>query len=74
MRTRYGAISISDSTATRVGDSLTLFKPMSPRFDVAGIGTLEHKIVAGDHVVDHVQNGLDGLLQAPREVAVHKTV
>ena len=39
------------------------------RFEVAGIGTLEHTIVAGEHVVDHVRNGMDGLLQAPREVA-----
>ncbi len=37
------------------------------RFDVAGIGTLEHKIVAGEQGVDYVRNGLDGLLQAPRE-------
>jgi 2-keto-4-pentenoate hydratase/2-oxohepta-3-ene-1,7-dioic acid hydratase in catechol pathway len=39
------------------------------RFDVAGIGSLEHKIVAGDRGVDYVRNGLDGLLQAPRELA-----
>ncbi|MBV9170286.1 MAG: fumarylacetoacetate hydrolase family protein [Chloroflexi bacterium] len=32
-------------------------------FEVQGIGTLEHTIVAGEHVVDHVRNGLDGLLQ-----------
>jgi 2-keto-4-pentenoate hydratase/2-oxohepta-3-ene-1,7-dioic acid hydratase in catechol pathway len=37
------------------------------RFDVAGIGTLEHKIVAGEQVVDYVRNGLGGLLEAPRE-------
>jgi 2-keto-4-pentenoate hydratase/2-oxohepta-3-ene-1,7-dioic acid hydratase in catechol pathway len=37
------------------------------RFDVAGIGTLEHTIVAGEHAVDYVRHGLDGLLQAPRE-------
>jgi 2-keto-4-pentenoate hydratase/2-oxohepta-3-ene-1,7-dioic acid hydratase in catechol pathway len=35
------------------------------RFDVAGIGTLEHTIVAGEQVVDYVQNGMDGLLEAP---------
>jgi 2-keto-4-pentenoate hydratase/2-oxohepta-3-ene-1,7-dioic acid hydratase in catechol pathway len=35
------------------------------RFDVAGIGTLEHTIVAGEQAVDYVKNGLDGLLQAP---------
>jgi 2-keto-4-pentenoate hydratase/2-oxohepta-3-ene-1,7-dioic acid hydratase in catechol pathway len=39
------------------------------RFEVNGIGTLEHKIVAGDHGVDYVRNGMDGLLQAPRELA-----
>jgi 2-keto-4-pentenoate hydratase/2-oxohepta-3-ene-1,7-dioic acid hydratase in catechol pathway len=37
------------------------------RFDVGGIGTLEHTIVAGDHEVDYVRSGLDGLLQAPPE-------
>jgi 2-keto-4-pentenoate hydratase/2-oxohepta-3-ene-1,7-dioic acid hydratase in catechol pathway len=35
------------------------------RFDVDGIGTLEHAIVAGEQVVDYVQNGMDGLLQPP---------
>ena len=35
------------------------------RFDVAGIGALEHTIVAGEQAVDYVKNGLDGLLQAP---------
>ena len=39
------------------------------RFDVAGSGTRERKIVAGEHVVDHLGNGVDGLLQAPRELA-----
>ncbi len=34
------------------------------RFDVQGIGTLEHKIVTGEHVVDHVGSGMDGLLKA----------
>jgi 2-keto-4-pentenoate hydratase/2-oxohepta-3-ene-1,7-dioic acid hydratase in catechol pathway len=33
------------------------------RFDVQGIGTLEHTIVAGEQVVDYVKNGMDGLLQ-----------
>jgi 2-keto-4-pentenoate hydratase/2-oxohepta-3-ene-1,7-dioic acid hydratase in catechol pathway len=37
------------------------------KFEVQGIGTLEHTIVAGEHVVDHVRNGLNGLLHAPRE-------
>jgi 2-keto-4-pentenoate hydratase/2-oxohepta-3-ene-1,7-dioic acid hydratase in catechol pathway len=35
------------------------------RFDVEGIGTLEHTIVAGEQVVDYVKNGMDGLLQPP---------
>ena len=35
------------------------------RFDVQGIGTLEHTIVAGEQVVDYVKNGLDGLLEPP---------
>lgn len=39
------------------------------RFEVEGIGILEHSIVAGEHVVDYVRNGIDGLLQAPREAA-----
>lgn len=41
------------------------------RFEVEGIGTLEHKIVAGDHNVDYVRNGMDGLIQAqaPRDLA-----
>jgi 2-keto-4-pentenoate hydratase/2-oxohepta-3-ene-1,7-dioic acid hydratase in catechol pathway len=38
-------------------------------FEVAGVGTLEHTIVAGDHGVDYVRHGMDGLLQAPRELA-----
>jgi 2-keto-4-pentenoate hydratase/2-oxohepta-3-ene-1,7-dioic acid hydratase in catechol pathway len=37
------------------------------RFEVAGIGTLEHKIVAGEHAVDYVRNGLDGLLSVPHQ-------
>jgi 2-keto-4-pentenoate hydratase/2-oxohepta-3-ene-1,7-dioic acid hydratase in catechol pathway len=36
------------------------------RFEVAGIGTLEHTIVAGEQGVDYVRHGLDGLLQAPQ--------
>jgi len=39
------------------------------RFEMAGIGTLEHEIVSGERVVDYVRSGIDGLLQAPREVA-----
>ena len=39
------------------------------RFDVAGIGCLEHKIIAGERGVDYVRNGMDGLLQAPLELA-----
>jgi hypothetical protein len=30
-----------------------------------GIGTLEHTIIAGEHAVDYVKNGMDGLLQSP---------
>src|SRR4030095_9825775 len=37
------------------------------KFEVQGIGTLEHTIVKGEHGVDYVRNGIDGLLQAPRE-------
>jgi 2-keto-4-pentenoate hydratase/2-oxohepta-3-ene-1,7-dioic acid hydratase in catechol pathway len=37
------------------------------RFEVSGIGVLEHTIVAGEHQVDYVRTGMDGLLQAPRE-------
>ncbi len=39
------------------------------RFEVEGIGVLEHTIVAGEQGVDYVRNGIDGLLQAPRELA-----
>lgn len=39
------------------------------KFEVQGIGTLEHTIVQGEHGVDYVRGGMDGLLQAPREVA-----
>jgi 2-keto-4-pentenoate hydratase/2-oxohepta-3-ene-1,7-dioic acid hydratase in catechol pathway len=39
------------------------------RFDVQGIGTLEHTIVKGEHGVDYVRSGMDGLLQAPRALA-----
>jgi 2-keto-4-pentenoate hydratase/2-oxohepta-3-ene-1,7-dioic acid hydratase in catechol pathway len=38
------------------------------RFEVAGIGMLEHTIVAGARGVDYVRNGMSGLLQAPREL------
>jgi 2-keto-4-pentenoate hydratase/2-oxohepta-3-ene-1,7-dioic acid hydratase in catechol pathway len=33
------------------------------KFEVAGIGTLEHTFVPGEHVVDYVKNGMDGLIQ-----------
>jgi 2-keto-4-pentenoate hydratase/2-oxohepta-3-ene-1,7-dioic acid hydratase in catechol pathway len=39
------------------------------KFEVAGIGTLEHSVVAGEHKVDYVRNGIEGLLQAPSELA-----
>jgi 2-keto-4-pentenoate hydratase/2-oxohepta-3-ene-1,7-dioic acid hydratase in catechol pathway len=35
-------------------------------FEAAGLGTLVHEVVAGEHVVDHI-NGMDGLLQQPEE-------
>jgi 2-keto-4-pentenoate hydratase/2-oxohepta-3-ene-1,7-dioic acid hydratase in catechol pathway len=35
------------------------------KFEVQGIGTLEHMIVKGEHGVDYVRSGIDGLLQAP---------
>jgi 2-keto-4-pentenoate hydratase/2-oxohepta-3-ene-1,7-dioic acid hydratase in catechol pathway len=38
-------------------------------FEVEGIGMLEHRIVAGEHAVDYVRNGIEGLLQAPPELA-----
>jgi 2-keto-4-pentenoate hydratase/2-oxohepta-3-ene-1,7-dioic acid hydratase in catechol pathway len=34
------------------------------RFDVAGIGTLEHLIVSGEQGVDYVKRGMEGLLPA----------
>jgi 2-keto-4-pentenoate hydratase/2-oxohepta-3-ene-1,7-dioic acid hydratase in catechol pathway len=39
------------------------------KFEVQGIGTLEHTIVKGEHGVDYVRTGMNGLLQAPRELA-----
>jgi 2-keto-4-pentenoate hydratase/2-oxohepta-3-ene-1,7-dioic acid hydratase in catechol pathway len=39
------------------------------KFEVAGIGVLEHTIVAGEAGPGYVRNGLDGLLEAPRELA-----
>jgi 2-keto-4-pentenoate hydratase/2-oxohepta-3-ene-1,7-dioic acid hydratase in catechol pathway len=33
--------------------------------EVEGIGTLSHRIVAGERVVDYTLRGMDGLLQAP---------
>jgi hypothetical protein len=41
----------------------------SVKFEVQGIGTLEHTIVKGERGVDYVRNGMDGLLRAPRELA-----
>jgi hypothetical protein len=37
--------------------------PRRSGFELGGIGTLEHTIVAGEQVVDYVRNGMDGLLQ-----------
>jgi len=39
------------------------------KFEVQGIGTLEHTIVKGEHGVDYVRTGMNGLLQAPRALA-----
>src|SRR5438552_8727315 len=39
------------------------------RFDVVGIGTLEHIIVAGESGPGYVRNGLGGLLGTPRDLA-----
>ncbi len=38
------------------------------RFEMSGIGVLEHTIVAGHAGPGFVRNGMDGLLQAPREL------
>jgi len=39
------------------------------RFEMGGIGVLEHTIVAGEQRVDYVRSGMDGLLQAPQPLA-----
>ena len=39
------------------------------RFEMAGVGVLEHTIVAGKQGVGYVRNGIDGLLQAPSALA-----
>jgi 2-keto-4-pentenoate hydratase/2-oxohepta-3-ene-1,7-dioic acid hydratase in catechol pathway len=39
------------------------------RFDVAGIGSLEHTIVAGEPGPGYVREGMTGLLTAPRQAA-----
>jgi 2-keto-4-pentenoate hydratase/2-oxohepta-3-ene-1,7-dioic acid hydratase in catechol pathway len=36
------------------------------RFDLEGIGSLEHTIVAGEQGVDYVKNGIEGLLPVPQ--------
>jgi 2-keto-4-pentenoate hydratase/2-oxohepta-3-ene-1,7-dioic acid hydratase in catechol pathway len=36
-------------------------------FEVGGIGSLTHQIVAGERVVDYTLRGMDGLLQPPAE-------
>jgi 2-keto-4-pentenoate hydratase/2-oxohepta-3-ene-1,7-dioic acid hydratase in catechol pathway len=41
----------------RVGQTIT--------FEVEGIGTLSHLVVAGERVTDYTLNGMDGLLQPP---------
>jgi 2-keto-4-pentenoate hydratase/2-oxohepta-3-ene-1,7-dioic acid hydratase in catechol pathway len=38
--------------------------------EVEGIGSLTHRIVQGERVVDHVLNGMDGLVPVPRQAAV----
>jgi hypothetical protein len=39
------------------------------RFEVSGIGMLEHTIMVGEQVVEYVRKGMDGLLQAPPELS-----
>ena len=34
-------------------------------FEVEGIGTLTHRVVAGEQVTDYTLNGMDGLIPAP---------
>ena len=34
-------------------------------FEIEGIGSLTHKIVEGEKVVDYTLNGMDGLLKPP---------
>jgi 2-keto-4-pentenoate hydratase/2-oxohepta-3-ene-1,7-dioic acid hydratase in catechol pathway len=59
-----GTIGLSCSMDThrwvRVGQTIT--------FEVEGIGTLSHRIVPGERVVDHVLNGIPGLLTPPSSV------
>lgn len=33
--------------------------------EVEGIGSLTHRIVAGEQVTDYVLRGMDGLIEAP---------
>jgi 2-keto-4-pentenoate hydratase/2-oxohepta-3-ene-1,7-dioic acid hydratase in catechol pathway len=39
------------------------------RFELEGIGVMEHTIVAGEDTPGYVRDGMDGLLQAPPSVA-----
>jgi 2-keto-4-pentenoate hydratase/2-oxohepta-3-ene-1,7-dioic acid hydratase in catechol pathway len=56
-----GTVGLSCSMDTgrwpRVGQTMT--------FEIEGIGTLRHPIVAGERVVDYVLNGMPGLLEPP---------
>ncbi len=56
-----GTVGLSCSMDTgrwvQVGQTIT--------FEVEGIGTLSHRIVPGERVVDYVLNGMEGLLPPP---------
>ena len=56
-----GTVGLSCSMDTgrwpRAGQTMT--------FEIEGIGTLRHPIVAGERVVDYVLNGMPGLLTPP---------
>lgn len=49
--------SVDSDRWVRIGQTMT--------FEVEGIGTLSHRVVAGEQVVDYVGRGMDGLLSAP---------
>jgi 2-keto-4-pentenoate hydratase/2-oxohepta-3-ene-1,7-dioic acid hydratase in catechol pathway len=41
-------------------------------FEIEGIGSLTHRVVAGERVVDYVGRGMDGLLQPPTPAAADR--